>query len=1125
MSATAGPLQELQTPTSTSVPKSEVMEPVGGSSGTSTPATAPAFASPVQGATTSPTSDSLQSTIMVPTTLAQSSLSQIGVHVNANEPTQDSIRAKFASSPGYVVPAPSFSYGVIPRLNSAPGNPQQSSSSPGLKLTPPMPAAALQPPVPGQFLGNRPFSYNVVSHANIVQASGQQIQLNTAHVQGQFQGGKFAPPTAASLQPPVPRQPAHPTLYGAISSIPPAPMQFPLSVSKGDATKHTNFSFSGNNQLPRTEKSEPITSSDKGMPDAGTTEGTSGSPGLLNSQSIRTPNSMPSGTSMILGANAASSTGILIPTAPSFTAHAEMPRIDKNPEHPGISNSSMESNIATTKPTPTSSSISPPRPLVPVLPALSQTSTSIPVPFPVQQNFQQQTNQHFASQHAMTPAPQAFWSHPPQAGQAQHVSFSPYPAYFPAPSPLPVQGIPPTVSLPFVQPPGVSPVLSQAEPTTTIIGSLQPGSNSIAELPSSDIDQDKKASNLAKNGDTSNEIENAWTSHKTETGIVYYYNSITGKSTYEKPSNFKGEPEKVTTQSTPVSWEKLAGTDWTLVTTNDGRKYYYDTKNKVSSWHIPAEVAELRKSQETNSMEGSATQVQETSTQGDKVSALSSINAPAAQTGGRDSVALRSSGASVSSSALDMVKKKLQESGSPLVTSPHPTSGPATSDANGLKAVETVAKGQKTVISKDKAKDATGEGTMSDSSSDSDDEESGPSKEECIIQFREMLKERGVAPFSKWEKELPKLIFDPRFKAVPSHSARRALFEHYVRTRAEEERKEKRAAQKAAIDAFKQLLEEASEEIDHKSDYHSFKRKWGGDPRFEAVDRKERQLLLNEKIKAAEDKMRALRLASATSFKSMLRDHKDITITSRWSRVKDSLRDDPRYKAVKHEEREILFNEYIAELKAAEDEAERSAKAKRDEQDKFKERERELRKRKEREEQEMERVKIKVRRKEAEYSYRALLVEMIKDPKASWTESKPKLEKDPQGRATNPDLAHEDAEKLFREHVKDLYERCLNDFRALLAEVITTEAAAAKDDGKTVLNSWSEAKRLLKPDPRYSKMPNKDRESVWRRYGEDILRKQKSASVPKEKPDTDSRNKMSSANHPKKSPRRSHGRR
>ena len=47
--------------------------------------------------------------------------------------------------------------------------------------------------------------------------------------------------------------------------------------------------------------------------------------------------------------------------------------------------------------------------------------------------------------------------------------------------------------------------------------------------------------------------------------------------------------------------------------------------------------------------------------------------------------------------------------------------------------------------------------------------------------------------------------------------------------------------------------------------------------------------------------------------------------------MKDSLRSDPRYKSVKHEERELLFNEYLSELKAAEAEAERAAKAKRDE--------------------------------------------------------------------------------------------------------------------------------------------------------------------------------------------------
>lgn len=48
--------------------------------------------------------------------------------------------------------------------------------------------------------------------------------------------------------------------------------------------------------------------------------------------------------------------------------------------------------------------------------------------------------------------------------------------------------------------------------------------------------------------------------------------------------------------------------------------------------------------------------------------------------------------------------------------------------------------------------------------------------------------------------------------------------------------------------------------------------------------------------------------------------------------MKDSLRNDPRYRLVNHEDREILFNEYISELKSKEEEAARDAKAKKEEE-------------------------------------------------------------------------------------------------------------------------------------------------------------------------------------------------
>ncbi|XP_042480723.1 pre-mRNA-processing protein 40C [Macadamia integrifolia] len=1036
----------------------------------------------------------------------------------ASDSVQEPVRPKFVNAPGYVVPAPSFTYNVIPKANSLSGSSQHLSSSNALKSNPVESAATLQPPVPGQSSSGPTLSYNL-SPAIVGTPSGQQFQSGNVSISGRSEGAKTSATPAASQQPIVPGQPGQLTPLASVTTaqIMPPLIPSPVSVPKGASSIAAGFSFGGISQLAQKDPSSNSNASATVVKGAGTTSATSSS-----SQSVPlSVNTSSSSMSLPVARNSYPAT-MWMSTAPSFPSSVGILGTPGTPGPPGIVPSASMSTVSVRFAATDSSSSVVPRPLI--------TSTTAA---PSNPTMQQPIYPPYSPLPPMAPSSQGSWL-TPQIGGLQRPPFLQYPGVLPGPFPMPIRGMPgPSVPIPESQASGVSPIGPPGGTPTLSVGSgNQLVNNTVkqSELSPPGIDQGKHARD---GGAANNEELDAWTAHKTETGAVYYYNAFTGESTYEKPPGYKGEPEKVTEQPTPVSWEKLAGTDWTLVTTNDGKKYYYSTKTKVSSWQIPAEVAAMRKKQDGDSLKENTSLAQNTGVSSDKVSAPISLNAPAISTGGRDATALRPSGAAGSSSALDLIKKKLQDSTTPVTSSPLPTSsGPAMMDLNGSRAVEVTVKGPQSESSKDKQKDANGDGNLSDSSSDSEDVDSGPTKEECIIQFKEMLKERGVAPFSKWEKELPKIVFDPRFKAVPGYSTRRAVFEHYVRTRAEEERKEKRAAQKAAIEGFKQLLEEVSEDIDHKTDYQTFKKKWGKDPRFESLDRKERENLLNERVlplkKAAEDKIQAIRVAAASSFKSMLQERGDINARSRWSRVKDSLRNDPRYKSVKHEEREILFNEYISELKAAEEEAEQAAKVKREEQDKLKERERETRKRKEREEQEMERVRLKVRRKEAVASYQALLVETIKDPQASWTESKPKLEKDPQGRASNTDLDQGDTEKLFREHVKVLYERCAREFRTLLAEVITAEAASQlTEDGKTILTSWSTAKCLLKADSRYSKMPRKDRETLWRRHVEEMTRKQKLASDSKQErqnKDTKDRSSLDSGRSPSVS-RRTHGQR
>ncbi|KAJ8562924.1 hypothetical protein K7X08_031376 [Anisodus acutangulus] len=980
--------------------------------------------------------------------------------------TQEAAQGKFIPPPGYSVGRASFSY-----MNASvpSGSSQQSSSSPVIPSTSAGSSAALQPPIPGQSANvGSSFSYNISQTDNNF-SIGPQFSSSTLRpvAPDHAVDVKNAYP-AASLRPPLP------LVSTRLSSFIPGTAAPASSLLSG-----SNLSFSGSPQMVHTDQTmKRIRRGDVAQEMGAITSAT------FVMQSVSQAGHMSySSSATAFPTSHMGSPNIRMRHTPQFQVQG-VPRSPVTPRPPGLGPAIPSSSNVTATASPGG-------------PSLHLRSNMPPVHVLANPPVQQQTYSPYLSLTPMAPSHQGPWLQPPPVTTMLRPPFPSYPAGFAVPFPLSATSAPlSSVTSPDTRPPGVAPVAAPpGVPITasqsTHVSGLQP------ELPPG-VDSSKHVNDAdAKGASTSEQLE-TWTAHRTETGAIYYYNSLTGESTYEKPAGFRGEPGKVAAQPTPVSWEKLAGTDWALVATNDGQNYYYNTKTKLSSWQIPSEVTELKKNHDADALQAQSTSTPNVNESIEKGSAPISLSIPAASTGGRDATTLRPS-IVPGSSALDLVKKKLMDSGAlSVVSSPASTSsGVISSEVNGSKALESTITAPLKENSKEKSKEANDNGNMSESSSDSEDDESVPTKEDCIIQFKEMLKERGVAPFAKWEKELPKIVFDPRFKAIPSYSARKTLFEHYVKTRADEERKEKRAAQKAALEGFKQLLEKAKEDINEDTDYQSFKKKWGHDPRFEPLDRKEREVLLNERVlqlrKAAQEKAHAVRAAVISQFKSMLREQGNITLNTRWSKVKDSLRNNPRYKSVKHEDREALFNEYLSQLKAAEQEVARIAKAKHDEEDKLKERERALRKRKEREEQEVERVRLKARRKEAVESYQALLVEIIKDPQASWTESKPKLEKDPQGRAANPHLDQSELEKLFRKHVKILYERCAQEFKALLAEVVIVEACSREtEDGKTVANSWSTAKQLLKIDPRYSKMARKDRESLWRRYVEDIQQRQKS---------------------------------
>ncbi|XP_042317037.1 transcription elongation regulator 1-like protein isoform X2 [Sceloporus undulatus] len=110
--------------------------------------------------------------------------------------------------------------------------------------------------------------------------------------------------------------------------------------------------------------------------------------------------------------------------------------------------------------------------------------------------------------------------------------------------------------------------------------------------------------------------------------------------------------------------------------------------------------------------------------------------------------------------------------------------------------------------------------------------------EERITHFRDMLLERGVSAFSTWEKELHKIVFDPRYLLLNSEE-RKQIFEQFVKTRIREEYKEKKNKLLLAKEDFRKLLEEAK--LSPRTTFKEFAEKYGTDQRFRLVQKKKDQ--------------------------------------------------------------------------------------------------------------------------------------------------------------------------------------------------------------------------------------------------------------------------------------------
>ncbi|KAK9828976.1 hypothetical protein WJX72_003175 [[Myrmecia] bisecta] len=353
-----------------------------------------------------------------------------------------------------------------------------------------------------------------------------------------------------------------------------------------------------------------------------------------------------------------------------------------------------------------------------------------------------------------------------------------------------------------------------------------------------------------------------WTEHTAPGGRKYYYNSVTKQSSWEKP------------QALLAPEERVAQTDWKEYTSPDGRKYYHNRATKESRWTMPDELKRAKE----------------------------------AAAGGRPT-----------------------PTRSPAVT-PQVQVVRLDSPAGGAVPNGQAAAPQSTV--RPAAAAGRSEATAEASATPQDDKKFMYStKEEAKDAFKELLASVHTASDWSWEQTMRLIISDRRYSALKSLGEKKACFNEYLQQRAREEKEEARRKAKQTRDDFTALLEETPD-LRPGSRFSKARDLLAADPRWKAVaDDKERSELFDTHMKERERREReenkARRKQKVAAFRDLLERTPAIKVDTPWRKAQAKLEGEAEYDDLDKIERLEAFQDYIRELERVEKEKKEKAKEER----------------------------------------------------------------------------------------------------------------------------------------------------------------------------------------------------
>ncbi|CAE8634124.1 unnamed protein product, partial [Polarella glacialis] len=373
-----------------------------------------------------------------------------------------------------------------------------------------------------------------------------------------------------------------------------------------------------------------------------------------------------------------------------------------------------------------------------------------------------------------------------------------------------------------------------------------------------------------------------WDVHKSPEGVPYFFCKKTGESRWEIPC---GSLDIVTEAAAPAagppqdsikdrigepeSWESIGRTGWLRVETEKGFTYFFHKKKKLTAWTCPPEIA-----REVAELDG----------------VLGAAEPEAPEKGGADTEDM---------AAQIAAQIAAQEEEEAAEAEP---AKPTKAERAELREKQVA---MEQLVAREKEK---------------------------LRNFKQLLLEKGVKPFDKYEKWLPKLMHDSRFTAVTGQKERKLLFDALAKKIDKERQKVQAATKRSGREAFKELLTKAQEsgvlkERTAEKALQVMERRFEDDDRWDAVPEKDRERMVTELWEEVSKREQKEREEAQSGFKTMVLE----AIKGReddppsLSRLRSRLQDDPRWEPVESSERERMYDRIVRELEDAKRKRKRKA--------------------------------------------------------------------------------------------------------------------------------------------------------------------------------------------------------